>query len=167
MTLNLWVPLDKFLADWNLSHAPWVPREYRGLSALVSPMAAHALAIWDALNRKGKLAPPIFPLAPPGGFPWFAPGEHPSFYRAWLADGESRCGGFIHDHGLLPMASLRTQYVTFPMDEWCYRQLQHFIHSLPQGVRSPTIASPFERLCMSTSAIPHDFCAIRFITITE
>lgn len=155
VSLKLWVPLDKFLAGRNLSHAPWVPRENRGLSMLISPMASHTLNVWDALNGKGKLAPAISPLAPLGGFPWFTPGEHPSFFRTWTADGEIRCGRFVQDQGLIPLAKLRELFGPFPMDEWRYRQLKHFIDSLPQGVRSPTVASPFERLCMSSSITPH------------
>ena len=114
---GIWVPLDKFLAGRNLSHAPWVPGEHRGLSGLVSPFAVHALAIWDALNKTGRLALPTSPLAPLGGFPWFAPGEHPSFFRTWAEDGESRCGRFVQDRGLLPLATLREQYGPFLMDE--------------------------------------------------
>lgn len=97
-------------------------------------------------------SPPWRPLS---GFPWFAPGEHPSFFQSWAADGESRCGRFVQDHGLLTLTVLREQYGSFPMDEWRYRQLRHFINSLPQGARSPTSASPFERLCMADLAIPH------------
>lgn len=74
---KLWVPLDKLLAGLNV---PWVPREHRGLSVLVSPLAAHALATWDALNKEGRLAQPTSPLAPLSGLPWFTPGEHPSFF---------------------------------------------------------------------------------------
>lgn len=74
---KLWVPLDKLLAGLNV---PWVPREHRGLSVLVSPLAAHALATWDALNKEGRLVQPTSPLAPLSGLPWFTPGEHPSFF---------------------------------------------------------------------------------------
>lgn len=97
-------------------------------------MAIHALKLWGALNNMGKLAPSISPLAPLGGFPWFTPGEHLSFFRTWVADGEMRCGRFIQDQGLLSLAVLREQYGHFPLDEWRYRQLQHFICNLPQVV---------------------------------
>lgn len=61
---KLWVPLEKFLAGRNLSHSPWLSREHWGLSDSVCPVTNHALKIWDTLNAKGLLAPPVSPLEP-------------------------------------------------------------------------------------------------------
>lgn len=46
-----------------------------GLSELVSPLAIHALAIWDALNKQGQLASLISPLAPLEGGGVISPGS--------------------------------------------------------------------------------------------
>lgn len=88
MATKLWVQLEKFLAGRNLSHAPWIPQDCRRLSELASPMAIHALEMWDALNKQGQLAHIISPLAPLGDFPWLILGEHLSFFRFWSADGD-------------------------------------------------------------------------------
>lgn len=150
MSIKLWVPLKRFLAGCNLSHAPWFPWEGQGLSELSSPTAIHVFKLWDVLNNRGWLAPQFSLLTPLGGFPGFIQGEHLSFFRTWAADREMRCGRFGQDHGLLPLAMV-PQYGRFPLDDWCYRQIQHFLRCLPQAIHSPTSISLFEKLCMSTS----------------
>lgn len=50
---------------------------------------------------------------------------------------------------------LRSQFGSFPMDGWRYRQLQHFIKSLPFPVRPPSSLTLFEKLCKSEDPISH------------
>lgn len=52
------------MAGRNLSYAPWLVRDYRGLLGFISPLTTQALAAWDRLNTKLALAPPVSPLAP-------------------------------------------------------------------------------------------------------
>lgn len=80
-------------------------------------------------------------------------GEHLSFFCSRPFDRETRCDRFVQDQGLLNLDALRDRYGRFPMDDWCQRQLRPFISSLPQAIRSPLFATPFEKLCMSTSVI--------------
>lgn len=131
------------------------------------PTTVYALQLWDILNRLGQLAPPTSPLAlqtspraPLGGFPWYTPGEHLSFFRLWAVDGEVCCGRSVQDQGLLSLEFLRDQYGRLPLDKWRYNKLQHFICSLPQAIRSPFSATPFEKLCMSTDLIPHSISVL-------
>lgn len=124
-----------------MSHAPWLPRDCRGLSDFVSSVSVHVLRLWDTLNAQGLLLPPVSPLAPLGGFPWFSQGEHLSYFHMWARDGETRCGRFIYEQGLVLLDWHRSQFGRFQMDEWRYRQLHHFVKSLPRTIRTDMTSS--------------------------
>lgn len=113
--LNYGLPSRKKNPGCNLSllHAPLLRWEGRGLSELTSPTAIHTLKWWDALDGPGGLASQFSTLTPLGGSPWFALGEHFSFFWIWAANGEMRCCRFVQDHGLMPLAILRALYGHF------------------------------------------------------
>lgn len=64
------VSLEKTMAGRNLVGAPWTPTITRSLSDWTSPLTRNSLSVWDKLNKSGKYAPQISPLAPLEGYPW-------------------------------------------------------------------------------------------------
>lgn len=89
---KLWVPLEKIMAGRNLAGAPWIPSTLRGLSKWTSPLTQNFLSVWDKLNKTGKYAPPMSPLAPLEGFLLFPLGEETGYLGTWGQDGDTTCG---------------------------------------------------------------------------
>lgn len=72
---KLWVSMEKYMAGRNLSFAPWLSREHRGLSDNTSLLTTHTLKTWHQVNWMLDLAPSVSPQAPLGGFLWFSRGN--------------------------------------------------------------------------------------------
>ena len=143
------------MAGRDLSYAPWVPTDSRGLSDWVSPLTAHSLAMWDKLNGCLALAPRNSPLAPVGGYPWFSPGELKSSLGTWAGDGVVSLARFVEGGVLTPLTVLRSRYGSFPFDFWRHRQLETFITKCHKVAQIRTNLTEFERLWASEDPEPH------------
>lgn len=134
VSTKIWVTLKKMLAGRNLSHAPRLPREGRGLSELTSPTTIHALKMFS-MARNGLPLNYLLSLpleASPGSLqgntsPFSDPGR--------LME---RCAG-------ADLYKTMAQYGSFPMDDWCYRQIQHLLRSLPQSRAISHLSDPIQK----------------------
>lgn len=144
------------MAGHNLSFAPWLPREYTGLSEATSPMMTQALRARDGINGLLSLAPSISQLASFVGFLWFSPGEQVAFFGPWASEGETYCGKFLENGRLLPLQTLTERYRSFSMDFfWRYKELHHFFSTCRCSFWAVTTLTQLERLFVADEPIPH------------
>lgn len=152
---KMWVSLEKSLAGRDLSYAPWLSREHRGLSQTTSPLTNHILRVWDRTNALCALVPPGSPLAPLGGYKWFPPGEQRTFFGTWVSDGNYSYGKFVDKGKLIPLDALRNSHGRFPMDWWRHQQLQHFIATEGTPMRGLDNITTLESLFIEEEPTPH------------
>lgn len=149
---KIWVSLEKYMAGRNLSYAPWLVREHRGLSDTTSPLMIQALKTWDRLNANLLLAPPVSPLALLGGYLWFPPGEQAAFFSPWVDDGTASCEKLMQVN---TSGNPRDQAGSFPLDFWRYRQLHHFFKTQENAIWDISALTPFEHLFIVEEPAPH------------
>lgn len=122
---KLWVQVEKSMVGRDLAGAPWIQSLSRGLSQWKSPLTQNTLEVWDKLNKSGKYAHWISPLAPP-------PGEETGYLGAWGRDGDSTCGRFAPGGVLQTLTEVVSRLGSLHMAEWKYNQIMSFLNKSHQ-----------------------------------
>lgn len=140
-----WVSLEESVSKAALGQIIWIPKQYRGLLGETVLITIETFRVW------GKLLNSISwqynsPLTPLTGNSFFQPGKDNNQYLKWTLSDQFRLKDVLKGNALCSLMELRERYGTTPWDVWRYRQLQHFVDSLPKPLCAASRLNPWERL---------------------
>ena len=97
------------------------------------------------MNKSGKFAPPISPITPLEGFPWFPPGEEKGSLEGWGGN----CSEVAPFGELLPLRELVQKQGEVSIMEWKYRQLTDLFNKWKHQIRSVNSMTTLEEWCVN------------------
>lgn len=136
-----WVKIENIMSGVDLGKNVWIPPQYRKLCTKTLDITKHALNIWDKIHNREKWGYNS-PLVPLKDTDYFLPGREDLSGR-WILYEEAQLKDITSQGKLCTYQELKAKDNWFAMDNWKYRQLKHFVESLPQPIRS------MEDLCPS------------------
>lgn len=131
---KLGVHLETELSGTDLFTRIWIPRKYRTLSSTTLPLTCSTLMVWDSLCKTNKWTynSPLLPLT---GHNYFPPGNIDPGIHVWNFGATAQLHQVTTPSGIVPLSIIHSSTVTL-MDQWRYRKLAAFVHSLPKPLRS-------------------------------
>lgn len=127
--------------DWGKN--VWIPPQCRKLSTKTLDITKHVLNMWDKIHDREKWGynSPLIPLKDTD---YFLPGREDLFGR-WILKDEAQLKDIMSQGKLCTYQELKAKDKWFIMDFFKYRQLKHFVDTLPQPIRLVEDLRPLEK----------------------
>lgn len=135
--------IESITSGVELGKNVWIPPQYRKLSTKTLDITKHALTMWDKIHDRDQWGynSPLIPLKDTD---YFLPGREDLFGR-WILKDEVQLKDIMRQGKMCTYQELKAKDNWFTMDIWKYRQLKHFVDSLPRPIRSMKDLRPLEK----------------------
>lgn len=144
-----WVKIENIRSGVDLGKNIWIPPQVRKLNTKTFDITKHVLNTWDKIHtrERWKYNSPLVPLK---GTDYFPPGREDVAGR-WILSEEVQLKDVTNQETLCTYQDLKVRETRPVMDSWKYRQLKHFVESLPQPIRSIEDLYPLEKALIKKS----------------
>lgn len=141
-----WVKIENTMSEAELGRIVWIPPQCRKLSTEIKEITKHALKIWDNLHKREhrEFNSPLIPLK---NTEYFAPGKEDLFGK-WIFKEDAQLKDVMRQGKMCTFQELKDKDEWFVIDFWRYKQLKHFVDSVPQPIRSMENLLPLEQIFM-------------------